>query len=77
MWVTYVKERIYSQVNNISVMLGNPHAAERDDMLSQDNFFKFFNSVKIPFLTKTLDFVAMATVYSWEYSRYAFRCQNQ
>ena len=26
---------------------------------------------------KRPDFVAMATVYSWEYSRYAFRCQNQ
>ena len=34
-------------------------------------------SMQIPILTKRPDFVAMATVYSWEYSRYAFRCQNQ
>ena len=33
--------------------------------------------MEIPILTKRPDFVAMTTVYSWEYSRYAFRCQNQ
>ena len=33
--------------------------------------------MEIPILTKRPDFVAMATVYSWEYSRYALRCQNQ
>ena len=33
--------------------------------------------MEIPILTKIPDFVAMATVYSWEFSRYAFRCQNQ
>ena len=34
-------------------------------------------SMEIPILTKRPDFVAMATVYSLEYTRYAFRSQNQ
>ena len=34
-------------------------------------------SMEIPILTERPDFVAMATVYSWECSRYAFMCQNQ
>ena len=33
--------------------------------------------MEIPILSKRPDFVAMATVYSCEISRYAFRCQNQ
>ena len=34
-------------------------------------------SMEIQILTKRPDFVAMATVYSWEYSKYALRCQKQ
>ena len=33
--------------------------------------------MEIPILAKRPDFVALATVYSWEYSRHASRCQNQ
>ena len=33
--------------------------------------------MEIPILTKRPDSVAMATIYSLEYSRYAFRGQNQ
>ena len=33
--------------------------------------------MEIPILTERPDFVAMATIYSWEYSRNAFRCQDQ
>ena len=33
--------------------------------------------MEIQILTKRPDFVTMATGYSWEYSKYALRCQNQ
>ena len=33
-------------------------------------------SIEIPILTKRPYFVAMANVYSREYSRYTYRCQN-
>ena len=33
--------------------------------------------MEILILTKRPDFVAMTTVYSCTYLRYAFRCQNQ